>query len=168
MHARTLFAALAVAVLAVLGLSLPATADSYPPAGVHVVAGVVSDTTVAEGDPVTFSGGGFAAGALVRISVDGVQTTTVTADGAGAFSVTLTLKGLGAHVLAASGLEAGGRVRVVSATVNVVAAQSGSGGGLPFTGSETYLALLGGLGLVAVGTGVSLLARSRRQVAARS
>lgn len=164
MRARSLLTVLVTALLALLALSSPAQAVDgvYPPAGVRVVAGELSSAEVVDGQSVTFSGGGFAPGALLRLSVDGVQTGTTTADSEGGFRVDVPLTGLGERVLAASGLETSGRVRVVSATVSVVAAGAqAQGGALPTSGSDVLPALLGGLGLVVGGAAVVFVARQR-------
>ncbi|MDP3713065.1 MAG: hypothetical protein Q8R60_11355 [Mycobacteriales bacterium] len=164
MRARSLLTVLVTALLAMLTLASPSQAVDgvYPPAGVRVVAGELSSAEVADGQAVTFSGGGFAPGALLRMSVDGVQTGTTTADSEGGFSVDVPLTGVGERVLAASGLETSGRVRVVSATVTVVAAGAeAQGGALPTSGADALPALLGGLGLVVGGAAVVFVARQR-------
>jgi hypothetical protein len=159
---RSALVAVLAALVAVLGLTGVATAADgvYPPAGVRVVAGSASPTEVVDGGEVDFSGSGYAPGALLRLSIDGVDAGTTTADQRGAFSTVLRPAGLGEHVLAASGLEAGGRVRVVSATVVVIAAAS-QAGGLPTSGTEALPALLAGLGLVVGGAVVVFAARHR-------
>lgn len=171
MRARSLLTVLVTALLAVLALSSPALAADgvYPPAGVRVVAGDLSTDEVVEGQSVRFSGDGFAPGALLRLSVDGVQTGTTTADSEGGFSVDVPLTGVGERVLAASGLETSGRVRVVSATVTVVAAGAASqSGALPTSGADALPALLGGLGLVVGGAAIVFVARQRQRPRSRN
>lgn len=138
----------------------PALADSYPPSGVHVVTGTVSDTTVSRGQVVVFSGGGFRPGSALRISVGGVAAQVVTASASGEFTLSLVLTRGGQQVLAASGLEPNGRLRVVSAIVTV----GGAGGGLPTTGDSRLVPALGtGFASVALGSGLVLVARARRR-----
>lgn len=171
MRARSMLTVLVTALLAVLALSAPGHAADgvYPPAGVRVVTGLVSPEQVVAGGSVTFSGAGFAPGALLRLSVDGADLRTLTADSTGAFTTQVVLTGLGEHVLAASGLESGGRVRVVSATAQVVAAGAESqSGGLPTSGGDVLPALLTGLGLVLVGAVVVFVAKQRPRSRTRS
>lgn len=163
LRTRALFLTLLLGLLLVGGGAV-ARADAYPPSGVRVVAGTVSDSSVSDGDTVVFSGGGFKPGSALQLSVDGVQTASLTADATGAFSTTVVLRKAGVHALAVSGLEPGGRVRVVSASVTVTGdGAGGSGGGLPTTGAHIAAGLLGGLGLVVLGSTLVLLARARRR-----
>ena len=155
---------LLVAVAALLGaLSLlagpvapaAAWADSYPPAGVQVVTGRVSPSTVPSGGSVTFSGAGFLPGARLQVSLDGAQVATVAATSTGAFELVIPVRGAGTRALAAAGLEPGARLRVVSASVTL-------SGGLPQTGfGHTVASLLLGLFLVVAGAGLVLAARTR-------
>lgn len=167
MRLRHLLAAVAVGLLALMTLPGTASADSYPPTGIRVVAGVVTPSRVVDGGSVTFSGGGFAPGALVRLSIDGVSRGTLQASPSGAFVTRFVLRGVGAKVLAASGLQPDGRLQVVSATATVVSpvatAAVTTGGGLPFTGAaHTVTALFGGLLLVVLGAAALMVARTRR------
>lgn len=160
MRARLL---LAVGCALPLLASTAALADVYPPSGVHVVPASVSATTVDSGSTVTLSGDGFAPGSLLRLSVDGGGRGTGTSASDGTFSVRLALSGRGDQVLAASGLEPSGRLRVASATVTVL----GSGAvtaGLPTTGTGRLVPALGiGLGSVVLGSGLVLVGRARRR-----
>lgn len=150
----------AVLALALMGSAPALAADGvYPPAGVRVVTGVLSAEEVAEGDQVTFGGTGFAPSTLLRLSVDGVDVRTQLADATGAFSAPMTLTGVGEHVLAASGLESAGRVRVVSATATVKA--EATAGALGATGSDVLPALGGGLVLVLLGAGAVFAVKAR-------
>ena len=167
MRVRHLLAAFAVGLLAMMALPGTAAADSYPPTGIRVVAGVVTPARVVDGGSVTFSGGGFAPGALVRLSIDGVSRGTLQASPSGAFVTRFVLRGVGPKVLAASGLQSDGRLQVVSATATVVSAvvtaAVTTGGGLPFTGAAHIVAaLLGGLLLVVLGAATLMVARTRR------
>jgi hypothetical protein len=157
---RAFFATVALLVVGVL--SLPASADLYPPGGVHVVPGQVSHQVIASGGFVTFSGGGFAPTSTLRLSVNGAPAGMTVSSTSGDFRVRLQLRGTGDQSLAASGLEPGGRLRVVSATVKV----TGGGftvAGLPTTGSDVYSALVVGLGSVAVGIALLFAASTVRR-----
>ena len=167
MRVRHLLAAVAVGLLALSTGAGTAAADSYPPTGIRVVAGVVTPARVVDGGAVSFSGGGFAPGALVRLSIDGVARGTLQASPSGAFVTRFVLRGVGIKVLAAAGLQSDGRLQVVSATATVVspvaAAAVTTGGGLPFTGAaHTVTALFGGLILVVLGAATLMVARTRR------
>ena len=167
MRVRHLLAAVAVGLLALITLPATASADTNPPTGIRVMAVVVSPARVADGGSVTFSDGGFAPGALVRLSIDGVSRGTLHATLSGAFVTRFVLHGVGVKVLAGSGLQSDGHVRVVSASATVVSgvatAAVTTGGGLPFTrAAHTVTALLGGLILVVLGAAVLMVARTRR------
>jgi LPXTG-motif cell wall-anchored protein len=141
--------------LAILGLAGTASAQ-YPPS---TGTGTVSRSTVESGGTVEFCGDGFEPGSEVIIEDNGTEVGTATADGDGEFCITLTLTGAGTHLLTGTGTGAAGEVRVVSATVTVVAA-----GGLPRTGSDTILPAVGiGVLLAALGTVLVLAVRRRRQ-----
>ena len=158
--------ALAGAVLSPAG---PAGADAtYPPA-VHVVLGTLSEASIVDGRSVVLSGAGFEPGASVRVSVDGVQRRVVRADTSGVVSVPVVLNGVGTHSVAAAGREPGGRLRVASDPVTVLAAATSTvpptalpapapGPGL---GRRPLPALLAGLGLVALAAATFVLSRRR-------
>ena len=116
--ARLLLVLLALA--ASLGLATPAHADPYPPQGVRVVAGETSSTKVEPGATVQMRAEGFAPAAVVRVSVDGKPVEPLKADDSGQSLVSVQLSDEGQHVIAAAGVELGGRLRVVSANVDVV------------------------------------------------
>lgn len=116
--ARLLLVLLALA--AGLGMTVPAQADPYPPQGVRVVVGVTSSPKVEPGAKVQMRAEGFAPAAVVRVSVDGKPAAPLRADGAGRSLVEVRLSAKGEHVIAATGAEPGGRLRVVSANVDVV------------------------------------------------
>ena len=167
MRLRHLLATFVVGLLAIVAVPSSASADTYPPTGIQVVAGVVSPARVVDGGSVSFSGGGFAPGALLRLSVDGISRGTLQAGPSGAFVTRFVLRGVGSKVLAASGLQPGGRLQVVSGTATVLATAAAApvttGGGLPFTGAaHIATALLGGLLLVVLGAVVLMIARTRR------
>jgi hypothetical protein len=85
-------------------------ADAYPP--VYNCTVSVSTGTVHAGQSVTVTGSGFPANTTVQLSVEATPATSlgsVTTDGNGSFTVTLTmpknLSGSGHHLVAASGSE---------------------------------------------------------------
>lgn len=162
-----------IACLALLiGLVLPATPAhaQYPPC---TASGQVSRTNVQAGQTVVFSGSGFTPGALITIAFDGEVIDTATADGTGAFSVTVTIPGdagAGDHTLTATGPRSDDQacpngedpavlgVLIVRATVVV------SAGGLVGTGSNSTIPLvLAGSALVLIGAATVVVARRRRQ-----
>ena len=116
--ARLLLVLLALG--ASLGIAGPAHADPYPPQGVRVVAGETSSPKVEPGATVQMRAEGFAPAAVVRVTVDGKPVEPLRADEAGMSVVSVELSDTGEHVIAASGIESGGRLRVVSASVDVV------------------------------------------------
>jgi hypothetical protein len=116
--ARVLLVLLALG--AGLGMTSPAQADPYPPQGVRVVAGVTSSPKVEPGATVKMRAEGFAPAAVVRVSVDGKPVEPLKADESGQSLVEVKLSDKGEHVIAAAGVESGGRLRVVSASVDVV------------------------------------------------
>jgi hypothetical protein len=140
-----------------------ASADGgYPPGGVNVVTGRVSERAVAPGQAVAFSGTGFRPGSVVRLSTGGAETGVLTADPHGAFRATLRPRGAaGDQVLAAAGVDGSGRVRVVTITVRLVASSNAAGNSSREAGPAMWLALLGGFGVVALGA-AGRLGRHRR------
>lgn len=109
-----------LAFVAGLGVTVPAQADPYPPQGVRVVAGETSSSKVEPGATVVMRAEGFAPATVVRVTVDGKPVAPQRADATGQSLVSLQLSDEGEHVIAASGVEPGGRLRVVSASVDVV------------------------------------------------
>ncbi len=116
--ARLLLVLLALGIS--LGMTVPAQADAYPPQGVRVVAGETSSPRVEPGATVVMRAEGFAPAAVVRVAVDGKPVAPLRADESGQSLVSVQLSDKGEHVIAASGVEPGGRLRVVSASVDVV------------------------------------------------
>ena len=138
----------------------------------------LSETTVAPGGTITFSGGGFASDSDVKITLfsDPVDLGSTTADASGNFSVEVAIPDgtpAGEHHLEASGLDPDGNPLVVSLSVTVtdsgttpVAAVTPSGA-LPFTGSDVARTLSIGLAAVVVGgAAVWGARRGRRNVEA--
>jgi LPXTG-motif cell wall-anchored protein len=141
--------------LSLVGLGSSAWAQPYPPSTGE---GTVSRTTVEPGGSVEFCGDEFAPETEVEIADNGEVVGTTTTDEGGEFCATVTLEEVGTHVLTGTGTGADGEVRVVTATVTVVAA-----GGLPATGSNTILPAIGvGLGLVTLGTFLIYAVRRQR------
>lgn len=142
------FLAVVVASVAVLGTSAGAALAQYPPT---TGSGAVSATTVVIGNTVNFSGGGFAAGSHVTVTVNGALYATVTASGpassalsgpskahfataafarpaaaaaanSASFSLTISMNKLGLATLVAAGTDPLGAPRTVKALVTVVPA----------------------------------------------
>lgn len=159
---RTNCAGLALLVGALLPAA-PAVAGevTYPPGVATVVSGSASRSEIAPGEPVTFTGRGFAPGSAVQLSAEGVPDAVVRADDSGAVVATLRPRGAaGAKALAATGEDATGRPHIVSVTVRLVSSEQA----LEATESNrtTSLALLGGLGLVVATAGARVLLHARR------
>ena len=128
-------AALALAGTMALAGTAPALASTtYPAPGNEY--GTVSDGTIARGESITFSGGGYIAGETVNITFqrtggkkasDGGRPVpsnfSVIADGTGAFSTTITFTDGGNYTIGAVGTTSGNK-RWAAVVVN-----SGNGGG---------------------------------------
>lgn len=165
--------------LLVAGLVLPATvvlAQDYPlNLGDLIVDGVAADDRsgellVVDGEEITMSGGGFAPGAVIVLTVesDPVQVGETEADGQGEFTATVTIPaGLtdGRHTLKATGDSPDGGTLVLSTQVTLTAAAD-TGEQLATTGSGAAV-LLSLAGLLLVG-GVGVLAMARRRSESRS
>ncbi len=180
MRVRNLMALLGVLLLTVLSFAGPASA--YPAPDETTAVGTVSDTAVAPGEDVAFSGGGFAAGSTVDLAINGSSAGAATVSGSGEFAATLDVSDCGTNTLSATGEGADGERRVVTATVTVsctddsdegtdtddgAAGGSDSGDGvLPFTGSSAVMtSLIAGLVLVALGALFLVGGRRGRTVA---
>ena len=154
--------AVVVAALGVVALATPgfATEPGYPPGGVNVVTGETSTRAVAPGQAVSFRGDGFRPGSVVRLSTEGAPVGELVADPRGVILATVRPKGAaGEKVVAASGVDARGRVRVVAITVQLASSSSD----VPNDGGElALLALLGGFGLVTLGAGARVGVHRRR------
>lgn len=163
---RNLIACTLLVLLAVLA-SPPASADPSPvaPAAVDVVPGVA----IAEANgSTTFTGGGFAPHAPLQLTLNGSPAGTTQSTSAGAFSVPLTLTGVGAQSLSASGHSPDGRVHVVTASVilgqaELLAPNADVGSSSTM---EVYRALAGGLVAVVLAILVILAARLLSRVSA--
>ncbi len=171
---------LAIGALAIVSvLALPAAANAaYVPAGNIIVTG---DTSPGGTVTVTFTDGSFAGGELVEAVVEGDPTasfaalgfvagtdsTTATANDAGAVSFTYVLpsNANGSYTLTATGLGASGNVGI--ATITVTPPDNGGGttgpGGLVNTGSElSALVIWGAIGALLVGTALVAALQIRR------
>lgn len=147
---------------ALLMLPVAAHAQEYPPSSGDLE---VPSDTAEPGGAVTISGSGYAPNTTVTITVNGVQVATVTTDGTGAFTATITLPtGVTGDVeIAATGTGADGETRVLSATVTV----AGDGSTLPRTGSSgTFPAV--GMALVLLCMGAAFVVATRRRGDARA
>ena len=123
--------------------------------------------TVAPGQVITVSGGGFAAGAPVTVGIYSTPTVlaTVTADGAGHFSAAITVPRdyLGAHSIVASGTSATGQAQFARADTTVVAATAALPRVLAATGPWDGLWIVASIALLLVLSGLRLMTRRRRQ-----
>jgi hypothetical protein len=122
--------------------------------------------SVAQGQVITVSGGGFAAGAPVTVGIYSTPTAlaSVTADGAGRFAATITIPRdyLGAHSIVASGVAAEGAPRFARADTTVVAISASSTPVLAATGPWDGLWIAASLALLLVLGGLRLMTRRRR------
>ncbi|NJC64349.1 fibronectin type III domain-containing protein [Planosporangium flavigriseum] len=139
----------------------PVTSAPTPPASVPASAGKLTapSTSVTANQSVTLSGTGYAAHVPVQVVVYSTPQVlkTVTTDGTGAFSTSVTLPaGLsGSHTLVAGGVGPDGAYRYL--TLGVTA----SAGGLPVTGAA--LPKLIGIALLVLAFGVVLVRLTRRR-----
>jgi hypothetical protein len=155
-----------------LGATAAGAQEDYPPTG---GAPGVSDSTPAPGEDIVISGGGFAPGSTVTITIaagggltlaegDVVVSGTAVADASGNFSIRLQVPPgtpAGDYAVVASGIGPDGEPVALRSTVTVVAAGAG-GGGLPFTGSNSGVALWVAFAVVALGAALVIGARQRR------
>ncbi|MFE4541102.1 hypothetical protein [Arthrobacter sp. NPDC056727] len=127
-------AALALAGIIALAGTAPAVAATYPAPGNEQ--GLVSDGTIARGESITFSGGGYIAGETINIAFKRTggkkdsegrrpapSNFSVIADRTGAFSTSITFKEGGNYTISAVGATSG-TTRSAAVVVN-----SGNGGG---------------------------------------
>ena len=166
---------LATAVFVCSALGVPSLPTSPPPANAPLVLpSSAGSTTLIVGAPVTVSGSGFASNANIVIGVysSPIQLDALTANASGSFSDSVTIPSSlsGAHTLVAEGNAPDGSARVLSTAITVRAAAS-TGTTLPFTGINTVLMVLSGLGLIVAGFALARSAalarrRARRRTAA--
>lgn len=138
-----------------------AFADSTP-----VVTGALSTSVgqVAAGSVVRVSGGGFAPGAAVTVTLQPNVTTlgTFQASPSGLFAGSVEIPAAtapGTHTIDATGPGAEGGDLVLSKTITVLGAGSTS---LPLTGADSVALLLIGGTAIAAGSGTVLASRRRR------
>jgi len=159
-------AAASLAGVAVLGISAPANAQSYPPASTPPS---VSDSTVVLGQMFTInSGNGFCPGGTAQVTVFGT-TTPADVDGNGNASKSVTVPaGTAPGRQTATFRCSDGKTVDVAFTV-VAAAAAGPGRGqlpqqLSTTGSEQLVPLtITGVALVGIGAGIVVASRRRRE-----
>jgi LPXTG-motif cell wall-anchored protein len=140
-----------------------AGAQEYPPSGGTLG---VDASTVAAGGSLTISGDGCASSATVTFAVAGAAAGSTTADSAGAFSgsVAIPSSASGDVEVTASCAGPKGESVVLTATVAVTAA--GSGSTLPRTGSSSSFPTVAvALVLLCVGAAFVVATRRRRALA---
>lgn len=126
----------------------------------------IDDSTVAPGETVQVSGGGFAAGSTINIDLNpgGIRLGTDTAGADCSFSATVTIPTsvlAGTYTIQASGTTPTGGALVLSAALTVGA--EGVRGDLPDTGSNSSRPLtVAGIGLVLMGAAAVFTVRRRR------
>jgi len=148
---------------AVLGLAIGVASVMVPmgaaaasvPAGYPANSGTltVNDTTVTAGQAVEVTGDGFAPGAEVALEFRStpVSLGSASATGGGVLSTTVTIPAsasTGTHTIVATGEGAAGGTLVLSAEITV---EGAGGGGLAFTGGNTWALAVAALGAMAVG-----------------
>lgn len=137
------------------------TTPAEPPASTPSVS--LSATSARPGDSITVTGSGFGAGETVQVWIHSTPQLLVArvADASGTISAAVTIPSdtpVGAHSIRAVGLTSD---LEASAALKVVAV-AGGGGALGATGFSPIMAVVGGL-LLALGAGVYLVARRRRE-----
>ena len=165
---------LATAVFVCSSLGAPILPRAPPAANAPLTLAATQGTaTLTAGAPVVVKGSGFAPNANISIGVYSSPTDldALTADATGSFSdsVTIPASFSGAHTLVAEGVAPDGSARVLETPITVRAASSA--GTLPFTGANTALMALSGLGLIVSGLALIRTAavsrrRRRRRLAA--
>lgn len=159
----------ALLITALLGLMFVgagvAQAASYPPTQ---GAATTSSTVVTPGQPLTVSGGGFAANTSVSVDLHStvVHLATVTSNSSGVATATVTIPSstpAGAHTITMTGLSPTGGTQIDSVAITVVApAAATTTSTLPFTGAEILQYGLLALALVLAGVALLVVTRRRR------
>ncbi|MEZ5342215.1 MAG: LPXTG cell wall anchor domain-containing protein [Acidimicrobiales bacterium] len=160
---RSLVGAVALAAM----LAGPALAQEYPVQnGTLALSDTNNDGKISAGESLRITGGGYAPGAEVQITVGTTPTVlgVTIANAAGEIATTVVLPSSFAgatQTVNATGANASGGILVLGIQVTVAqaaatnpapaAANAGGSGQLAYTGSETNLMLAGGLALVAAG-----------------
>jgi len=165
---KRLLATTAFAIAAMLALFAGSASAQYEPTGSQVL----SDTTVRPGDTITVSGTGCPANASVTTTFDRstvLGSTTAGSDGTFSLSVTIPSDAVpGRHTITSTCGDL-----VLSSTITVLGASTGTGGStgtgtgggaLPRTGTNSTVPLTQiGVGLLAIGGVLMIVARKRRQ-----
>jgi hypothetical protein len=159
---RSVLISFALGAIAAVGLAGPAAAQATGSGY-----GVIAPTIVVSGvsaNTVHLNCSGFQPGAPIIVTA-GVGLGTVTADAAGTCSQNFTIPcsiGNGAHTISASGIAANGTSQTVSTQITL-ANCTVSTGKLAFTGSSsTFPFVAAGVGLVLVGSVLTVGMRRRR------
>ncbi|WP_416417114.1 hypothetical protein [Paenarthrobacter aromaticivorans] len=147
-------AALALAGIIALAGTAPAVASTYPAPGNEQ--GTVSDGTIAAGESITFAGTGYIGGETINVTFERTggkkdsegerpapSSFSVIADGAGAFSTSITFTDSGRYTISAVGATSG-NTRWAAVTVNAGKGGGNGGGGKGssgFTGASSVTAV---------------------------
>ena len=186
---RKTLSAVAVVIAAVFLLAPTAGAQDADDCDIYVTPVISADGSVTQGEALSVSGSGFAAGADVTISINGVVVGSVVADASGSFTTTVTVPAdapVGVATVTATSpscdhsastgtevLSAGGsttpttpsNVQNTGATAKptsvAAATQTPASATLPRTGSNTGPLVALAVGLTGLGA-VALLAARRR------
>ena len=149
--ARRLVVAIVAALIASLALVVavtqPAAAQEYT-----VDEGTLENSsggTVAAGETIVISGGGFEPGSAVRVALGSVLLAVVTADAEGGITARVRVPAdltAGVHTLTATGAAPGGGVAVLSQAVTVAATTDGTSSGNTSSGGAAPNGLTGAVG----------------------
>jgi hypothetical protein len=126
----------------------------------------VSSRSVEPGGSVTVSGDGFEPGATIQISIASTPTllTTVTADGSGSFSTTVTIPASidpGVHTLSATGASPDGGTLTLSTTITVA-------GSRPLASTGANVVGLVVVAIAAIAVGALFVGVTRRRSATKA
>lgn len=158
---KRFIAAMSAMLLVLLGAQL--VLAQYTPNGSLAL----STSNPQPGAAVTVAGDGFAPDSEVRVTIESTPLllATTVADGAGAFSVSVTIPAdySGSHRLVATGTDDAGSVRVLASAIVVgtPATDTLPSGDDPVVGSDPFVLAMAGFGIVIM-TGVMLLIGRRR------
>jgi hypothetical protein len=149
---KRFIAATSALLLVLLGAQL--VLAQYTPSGPLKV----SSLNPQPGAAVTVAGDGFAPDSEVRVTIEStpVLLATTTADGSGAFSISVTIPAAfsGSHRLVATGTDADGSVRLLATSiiVGVPATDTLLQSDAPIVGSDPFVLALAGIGIVVMTT----------------
>jgi hypothetical protein len=159
---------LGLAALLMLVLTPAALAQDYPTGGTGATA---SDTTPAPGQSITLRGTGFQTGSTETFDLFSapVRLGTAVADSTGTATLTATIPAstpAGSHHVEISGTGSNGQPRTVSVALTVTGT-GGSSGTVPVTGSNSSKPIAEiGVGALALGGLLVLVARRRSKAGA--